>query len=287
MQTLFSRLALIAIFLSGQSVYAEEQSVCRFGIPPWQKGQSFNEARKTYKPMLRWLSDKTGCRFLPVSAKSYADMIDKLANGVVHIAEISPVPYVLAKQKNPEVDILVTALSWNPSKTKQVDSYRGHIIAHKNNIAIKTPEDLKGKVFGFVRKTSSSGFVYPNALLQEMGIDYQTDFKEHLFLGSHPSVTDAIANHSIGAGATWDHNLDQATAKHGEVFNIVFTSPPIPNVGIATHPSLSPTIRAKLAELLPTIPPRYLKDMPAEAYVVRPDSFYDAARKVAASKTAE
>lgn len=275
----------VFLFLSALPTYAQtEQQVCRFGIPPFQKGRSFNDVRTTYQPMLDWLTEKTGCQFVAVGSASYDEEIEKLVTGKIHMAEIGPAACVLATQKSPELRLLLTTLSWNPEKTKLVDSFLGYIVTLKKYTEINRVEDLKGKPFGFVDLESTTGYIYANALLREKGIDYNTFFSKTHFLGSHPSVTDAVVAESVAAGATWQYNLAEATKKHGDIFKIIATTPPLPNQCILTHPSLSQDLQDKIKQLLLTIDPRLLENMNTKGFVERPDSFYDEVRKIVAQE---
>lgn len=271
---LFSSLSLF--------VYAAtDPPVCRFGLPPWHKGRDYyNEVRKAYQPMLDWLTERTGCQFISVGSANYDAVVEQLVTGKVQLAELGPVTYVLATQRSPHVRLLLTTLIWNIEKTKLVDSYYGYILTLKSNKEINTIEDLKGKPFGFVNLDSTSGYVYPNALLRKQGINPKTFFGKLHFLGSHPNVTDAIVAQSIVAGATWQPNLINAVKKHGDVFKVVLQTPLIPNMCIVTHPSLPEAIRTKIEQLLPTIDPSLLEGTGWAGFVVRPDSFYEDIRQL-------
>ncbi len=263
-------------------VYADTPQICRFGVPPWQKGRSFKEERKKYLPLLKWMTKQTGCKFVPVGASSYEDLIDKISQGKVHVTELGAVPYIQVKKKNPEVDILATALVWNTAKTELIDSYRSLIVTLAKNDDINSLQDLKGKKIGFVNHESTSGFVYPSASMkQEEDIDYETFFEKHFFLGSHPNVTNAIVAGSIMAGATYDKNLEAAQKKHGKIFKVLWKSKPIPNVLLASHASLPDSVRQKLIEVLPQADIELFKDISLmKGFVIRTDSFYDEVRTV-------
>ncbi len=270
-------LVLVALVFLAPTGHAANYN---FGVMPWQKGQSVDDIRGMYKPMLDWLGRQTGDTFSIVGTRDYDQMVDFLANGRIQIANISPMPYVLAKRKNPEIRLLVTELSWNRDRTKKIDSYRGYILALKKRTDINTLDDLKGKQFGFVDEDSTSGFQYPSVLMREHGIEYKSYFGKYYFLGGHPRVTDAIVSGSIDAGATWDYNWSQADKKHGQVFKALFETPPIPNLCIAAHPSLPLNAQKKIEKALLTIDEKLLTGLPAAGYVVRPDSFYDVVRKL-------
>lgn len=275
--------ALMAIFViaacdGGQSASA---ATYKFGITPWQKGQTEDDITYHYRPMLDYLTERTGDEFIIVSARDYKQMIHFLADGEVDFCSISPAPYVLAKKLNSQVQLVVTELTWDKTSKELTDSYLGFFVTLKSRDDINGLEDLKGKRFGFVKEESSSGFKYPNARLREHDLDYHTFFGRHYFLGSHPRVTDAVAAGSIDAGATWDFNLRQAQDKHGDIFKIVVTTPPIPNLCIAAHSRISAATIAAMQQALVNINPELLWGLPAAGFIVRPDAFYDVVRQIA------
>lgn len=279
-----SAILLIFTITIFPSVHATNTGICRFGVPPWQKGRSFSEERKKYLPLLNWLTEQTGCKFVPVGAKSYEDLIDKISQGAVHVTELGAIPYIEVKKQNPDVNILATALVWNSAGDKLVDTYHSLIITLKDNEAVNSLQDLKGQKFGFVNRESTSGFVYPSAAMKkEAGIDYETFFSKHFFLSSHPNVTNAIVAGSIVAGATYSTNLEAAQKKHGDIFKVLWKSKPIPNVLLASHASLPEKVKQKLIEVLPQANIELFKDISLmKGFVIRPDSFYDEVRAVLA-----
>ncbi|HYE00693.1 MAG TPA: phosphate/phosphite/phosphonate ABC transporter substrate-binding protein [Alphaproteobacteria bacterium] len=259
---------------------ARAQQRFRFGVTPWQRGQTFDDIRPLYRPLLDHLGRALPASFTLIGARSYEEMRDYLIEGQVDVAAISPAPYVMAKARNPGIELIATELSWNEDRSAHVDSYTGMIVALRDRADITGVADLKGKVFGFVSESSTSGYQVPSAMLRRMGIDHRSHFARSLFLGSHPRVTDALVAGSIDAGATWDFNLRQATAKHGDVFKIVQTFPPIPNLCIAAHPGMPQPMRARLRAALLAVEPSLLQGLSAVGYVERPDSFYDPVRAI-------
>jgi len=249
------------------SANKDSLAIYYFGIPPYQKGQTVDEIRALYKPMLKWLGDQVGCKFYFSGANTYEAMISKIVTGHVQLAGLGGNEYITAKERNPKLKLLFTELKWNEDKTKRIDSYTGYILILKKHTESNKLEDLVGKSFSYVNRHSTSGFRFPDALMRKKGINPKQFFSKVLFLGSHPRVTDAIVAGSIYAGATWDFNLDQARKKHGDVFKIVFTTPPIPNLTIVAHPSLPADIVKKIVKVLPTA-----------GFVKKPDSFYDSIR---------
>lgn len=250
------------------------------GLTPWQKGQSEDEINHLYLPMMNYLKEKTGNDFKIRPMASYEETIDLLVSGKIQMAVLSPAPYVKAKKENPKIEILATELSWNQDKTKKTDSYRSFILVNKKRDDIKSIQDLKDKTFGMVSEESTSGYKVPMAFLRSQKIDHKTYFKKLLLLGSHPSVTDAIAAGSIDGGATWDYNWSQAVIKNGDVYKSLWSSDPIPNICIAAHQKLDANTKDKIKKALLVIPEDSLKGLSSVGYVYRPDSFYDSVRKI-------
>lgn len=252
----------------------------KFGVTPWQRGQTADDIHRLYKPMLDWLSEQTGHQFIIVSTKDYRQMINYLADGTLQIVSISPVPYILAKRKNSDLNVLVTEISPHVDRNVSTDVYFSYILARKDNQSINTVDDLKNKIFGFVRRESTSGFLYPVHMFNRSHIDYQHYFKKFYFLGSHPSVTDAIAAGSLDAGATWSFNWEKAKEKHGDIFKPIWKSPPIPNLAIVAHPSMPKQLQERLKSLLLSVDPKLLSGLSASGYVSRDDGFYNGVRTV-------
>ena len=250
----------------------------RWGIPPWQKSQSPDEIREGYRPVIEWLGERIGRRFVVVVGRSYEDMIDLSAHGGIDLAVLSPVLYVQAKRKNPAVELLATELKWNEDRTALSDSYAGFLVTLVDS-GISSAADLRGKTIGCVNLESTSGWRYPNAACKTLGLDLAREARV-LYLGSHPRVTDALVAGSVDAAATWDVNLAEARRKHGDVFRVVLRTAPIPNICWVAHPGLGADLIARLRELLPVIDPRVLEQAPMQGYAVRPDAFYDVVRRL-------
>jgi len=249
-----------------------------YGVMPYQKGLPIEYVHALYTPMLTWLGEQSGCQFVIIVGNTYEEMINMLSEGKVQLATLGPVPYITAKDLNPEIKLLASELSWSKIKKKPVDSYSGYIIALNSRDDIKTFHDLKGKTFSFVNHKSTSGYIYPLSLLQSEGFTPEEYFGKTFFLGSHPRVTDAIKEGSIDGGATYDFNLEEAIIRYGDIFKIIAESPPIPSEAVAAHPSLPDNICDKIQEALPRIDPALLKDLHRYGYIIRKDSFYDTIR---------
>src|SRR5258708_16875031 len=194
MRATLRRIAVVLICVASAFTceIALAEPLYRFGVPPWQRGQSVDDIRRLYEPLLGYLGRATDAKITIVTVRSYEDMVHYFADGRVDFGTISPPPSISPHRLNPGVKLLLTELSWDPTHTKRVDSYQGMIVTLRTRDDINTVDDLKRKRFGFVNEESTSGFVFPSAYLKSVGIDYKTDFLSYAFLGSHPRVTDAL-----------------------------------------------------------------------------------------------
>src|SRR5262249_13933282 len=86
------RIAVGLIFVAsgfpGEIPFAEP--LYRFGVPPWQRGQSVDDIRRLYEPLLGYLGRATNAKITIVTARSYDDMVHYFADGRVDFGTISP-----------------------------------------------------------------------------------------------------------------------------------------------------------------------------------------------------
>src|SRR5258708_17935699 len=86
-------------------------------------------------------------------------------------------------------------------------TYRSQIVVRADS-GINSIEQLRGKKFAFVDPASASGFLFPNALLAGMGLDYKTFFSDTIFAGGHDKVIIAVYNKQADGGASFGNNVD-------------------------------------------------------------------------------
>lgn len=152
------------------------------------------------EPLAKLLTDATNLNFKVSVPTSYTTVIEAMGANQVDVGWLAPFAYVLAHDKNGSQVILASLRQG--SKT-----YRSQIIVRADS-GINTIEQLRGKKFAFVDPASASGFLFPNALLANQGIDYKTFFSDTIFAGGHDKVVIAVYNKQVDAGATFGNNID-------------------------------------------------------------------------------
>jgi phosphonate transport system substrate-binding protein len=219
---------------------------------------------------------------VPIEASittSYAAVVQAQKNKLVDVGYYGALSFLLAEQQFGAVPILVDS-----KDGKTPGSYNSYLIAGKDS-GIKTVADLKGKDFAFVDPASTSGNLFPRAMLAEENIDPAKDMKTR-YAGNHDNVILAVSRGQVPAGATNNISVDNAInngAIKKEDIVILKTSVPIPNGPYAVHPDWDKRATKKLQESAAKFTDAAaLKAMQLQGPLVPVDtSLYDFVRKTA------
>lgn len=206
-------LLILSIFFS--SVFSSDS--LRVATVPWQ---SEKELFHMYQPLIKLLEEKTNKKVNFFVTKDYLELSKRVLSKTVDIAIFGANTYVEAKYENPNLIYLGTSM-------QPEDHYNSLIISRKDS-NIKTLNDLKGKRFAFTDIGSTSGYVYPNLILHNVGINPEKDFKSITMLKKHYKVYQAVASGSIDAGGCSLTYYEKAVEKSGDIFHIIKKSDNIP-----------------------------------------------------------
>lgn len=253
-----------------------------FGVTPWIDAKKL---RKMFSPLMSYLSQTLGRKFVFRVANTYDDLGKRIKNKAVDVGLFPPRAYVYAKSLIPQLKYLVTYQRID-SRGELRDYYKGVIITLKSS-SFKSLDSLKGTRFAFTDYHSASGYLYPSALLKKKGIIPDTYFSQVFMLKKHDKVTAALVHHSIDAGATWDQNLKNAIKKYGKVFRTIAETEPIPLDAYAAGPHVSDQdceiIKTALLQLKSdSIYFQKMKQLgfPFDGYTIRSDEFYNVVREM-------
>lgn len=231
------------------------------------------------QPIADYLSEYIEMPIEFVVCTDYTAVVVSLATGDCDFARFGPFNYLLAVQEA-DAEIMVTGVKAKTGKA----AYHSYIIAHPDS-GIETLDDLKGHTFAFVDVASASGYLYPQAVLRDAGIDPDKDLTVQ-FAGSHPAVIEVVRSGHVDAGATCDNRIDDAldagALEEGEI-NVIYITGPIPTSPTACRPGLDPELKEKIIQAYLNMPPEIavFEAGKLSGYVRAQDSDYDFLRVVA------
>ncbi len=196
----------------------------------------------------RMLSIALGIPVEAVVSTSFTAAIEAMCAGRADIGALNPFGYVLAQNKC-GVEVALISVRFG------LPYYRAQISVRADS-NINTVADLKGKRFAFVDAASTSGYLFPAAMLKQQGFDPDRFFGQTIFAGSHPNVILAIYRGQVDGGATFEDARDNVRGQFPDVNQkvkpIAFTNP-IPNDTWSLNAKLSPDLKAKIKDRLQRI----------------------------------
>ena len=193
----------------------------------------------------RLLSGALGIPVETVVSTSFTAAIEAMCSGRADIGALNPFSYVLAHEK---CGVEVAAISVRFG----LPYYRSQISA-RADANINTIADFRGKRFAFVDPASTSGYLFPAAMLKKMGYDPDRFFSQTVFAGSHPNVILAIYRGQVDGGASFEDARTNIQAQFPDVMQkvkVVGFTDPIPNDTWSLSAKLSPELRAKIKDRL-------------------------------------
>jgi phosphonate transport system substrate-binding protein len=197
------------------------------------------------------LQKDTGYYFKVAVPTSYAAVIEAMGTGEADVAWLATYAYILAHDKYGAVVRLSTVRNG-------LNKYRGQFIA-KTNSGIKKIEDIQGKTVAFTDAASTSGFIYPSAVLKAKGIKPKT----YIFAGGHPQAVLSVYSGNADVGCTYWSPPNQEGIPQDARLKLISTYPDvfekisiigytdwIPNDTVTMRKGLSPEIQDKIVSAL-------------------------------------
>jgi phosphonate transport system substrate-binding protein len=204
--------------------------------------------------------------------KTYDECLDKLVDGKVDLVRFGPASYVMAKQRNKDVQLLAA----------ESEEGKAGVIAVRSDSAIKTLADLKGKAFAFGDENSTIGRFLSQALLVDAGIHAQ-ELKKFSYLDRHDNVYNVVKIGDYDAGALHIATFNQLNKDGGLRELARFENVGKPWIGRAGLDAA--TVKALRAALLGLKQPETLKALKVKGFRASCDSDFDIVR--AGMKAAE
>lgn len=216
----------------------DPSSPIRLGIGQPNGAAHARKAKAALEPYLsRAMGRPVSVEILP----DYEALAAALAKGAVDVAWTTPLAFVMAQRMNKDVTAVAKAM--RDGKLY----YRAALIV-RADAATRTLADVKGKRVAWVSRGSSSGYLFPRALLASRGEDPDRFFSAETFALDHPGVCQAVRSGAADVGATFANErpggeppqADGCAADAPPVsdFRVIAVGGPITNDVIAARPGL-------------------------------------------------
>lgn len=231
-------------------VTLEKQGPLSIGLAGYGGAEA---ARQDAAALQKLLTSRLGREVVSRVFRDYESLGAALAAGQVDLAWMQPSAFVSARRKGAITPVLKAVRQGLPF-------YRG-VIFTKASRNVEGLASLKGGSVAWVSPESSSGYLFPRALLVQSKLDPKALFKAEAFAGDHGEVCRQVVEGRADFGATFaddrpegsmqvDGCLQSLGAAAAKQLKVVASSAPIPNDAIVVRPAFDAAELAKLSKVM-------------------------------------
>lgn len=218
-----------------------------------QPKNSILNVNKKWRPLMSYLSEKTGYRFELISSLSYGSFIASIEGVNVDFSIQNGLLYLLLVKTKGAIPLVKVANKEGPL------GMRGTIITHKDNTSLQKltmPDQLfmlKGKKIAISSKYAVTGYLAQAVLCKENGVDPNKDLN-HIIVGKEKEVLDAVLSRSVDAAFISEETLQEHRSEFPEgVIVVLLTTKYYPQWCLTsfktTDPELSVKVKSAIMEL--------------------------------------
>ena len=251
-----------------------------------------------YKPLLTALKEKTGKSIEFFMPTSYASVIEGMVNGWVHIGVHGPNSCVLAKEKDPNLEVFATYTKLKGHFQEEGPGYRAVLVVRADS-DFDSIESLKGTIVGLADPASTSGNLMPRMVFGELigtGPELEKYFSKVVYTGGHDQSALAVKEGRVDDAFVATHRLDNVIDRglaKTEDYRVLWQSGIIPQDPMVYRTDLCEPIKAAIRDAFLTLHENpdakpFFDGIKSTKFVAMQDSDYDIIRKlVEAEKKAE
>ena len=240
---LFSFLFVFSIVgCSAKTETKKEEKVIKMGFVPLKNSEKLVE---DLKPISDYLSERLGVKVEAFTASNYIGVVEGIGSGGVDFGIIPPFSALLAQKQSNAKPILTSK-----GKTGK-PGYTAELYVRKDS-GIKNLQDVKGKKVAFVDPSSSSGYIYPGAMLVEAGLNLEKDIS-YQFSGGHDKSLQLLLNKDVDVIATFDGVEDRYAKDFPQAktdIQKLATSDMIPGIMVTVSSKMDKDLQDKLEKAL-------------------------------------
>ena len=249
-----------------------------------------------YQPLLSALKEKTGKPVEFFMPTSYASVIEGMVNGWVQIGVHGPNSYVLAKEKDPKLEVFATYTKTKGHFQEEGPGYRAVLLV-KADSKFDSIESLKGSVVGLADPASTSGNLLPRMVFGDKigtGPELEKYFSKVVYTGGHDQSALAVKEGRVDDAFVATHRLDNVIDRGlatPEDYRVLWQSDIIPQDPMVYRGDLCEQIKAAIRDAFLTLNENpdakpFFEGIKSTKFVPMKDSDYDIIRKLVAAEKA-
>ncbi|WP_248927626.1 phosphonate ABC transporter substrate-binding protein [Paenibacillus hamazuiensis] len=226
---------------------AKWPEVLRLGVLP---GEEEGKLSRGNKQFVEDLGKELGIKTELYIGEDYTAVVEAMRTKKIDLASFGPFSYIIAAERSGAVAMAVKA------KNESEAFYHSLIVVPANSKAQKI-EDLKGKTFLFADPASTSGHLFPRALMMKQ-LNITNDqvekfFSNVSFSGGHDKSILAIAKGTADGAGVCDSCIkrvvDAGLVKESD-YRVLATSDPIPQSPLAYRKDLPADLVEKIKQFI-------------------------------------
>ena len=181
-----------------------------YGVLPTEDTE---ELMSSYAPFEEYMSSCLDNPFELFTGTDYTAMIEAMRTGNLHISKFGPFSYILASERaGAEAMVQPVDDSGEPTYTSMIVTLESYGF---ESVAV-----LEGEPFAFVDATSTSGYLFPRAMMLEeigLGPDEIDDWLGNVvFSGGHDASAIAVLNGDVKAAAISSNLWHKGVVENGD-----------------------------------------------------------------------
>lgn len=194
-----------------------------------------------------WLSTQIGVNVEGFVTIDHAAAVEALRNGNADISFMGALPYVLAEKEIGAVPLLSELY-------RNAPSYTGRVFVRRDS-GFKTLKDLKGKDIAFTDPISESGYMYPLAEFERVGLISEPKAAEDFFgriffAGGYQQAMQALAEGLVDAAGASQYADLLLTPEQQSHVKWIAESDSIPSHVVIARPAMDTELRDRFVEVM-------------------------------------
>ncbi|MCX5832911.1 MAG: phosphate/phosphite/phosphonate ABC transporter substrate-binding protein [Deltaproteobacteria bacterium] len=241
-----------------------------------------------YDPVIKHLKQVTGKDINFYMPTSRVSVIEAMMNKFVDIAVHGPYSYVIANEKDKNIEVFATYSKAPGIIAEEGPGYKAVLITKKGS-KFTNLESLKGTTLALVDPASTSGTLIPRiSFTKVIKMPLEKYFKKTVFSGGHDLSTMAVLDGKVDAAFVATHRFDEVINRgmvKKDQFNFLWYSEFVPGDPFCYRLSLCPDLRKKIEDAflnLHTVPgaDKFLANVKAVKMVKMTSEDYDIIREL-------